>query len=113
MLLSLGRRAALPGLRHAVCGAGVVGARHASNGPEAPWDLLAAVCLERPPRLTPALVPIQQRTVDILEMKELEESLLSDHELRHRYEDLYKFVVSKGFRIRFNMCVTLKLSSLW
>jgi len=61
-----------------------VGARQASSGPAARWDLLAAVCLERPPRLTPALVPIQQRTVDILARKELEESLLSDHELRHR-----------------------------
>ena len=48
------------------------------------WDIVAAVCVERPPYLTPAMSDIQQKTVDMLKLKEYEESMLNDHELRHK-----------------------------
>ena len=68
--------------------------------PVGKWDVMAAVCVgnnggynytvmnttvtERPPYITPALSDIEQRTVDLLKRKEFEESMLNDHELRHK-----------------------------
>ena len=56
----------------------------AGNSPAAKWDLLAAVCIERPPYVTPPLSDIEQKTVNLLQLKEFEESMLNDHELKHK-----------------------------
>merc|ERR1712179_353348 len=44
----------------------------------------AAVCIERPPYVTPQLSELEQKMMGMLEQKELEESMLNDHELRHK-----------------------------
>ena len=49
------------------------------------WDIMAAVCIERPPYVTPQLSELEQKMMGMLEQKELEESMLNDHELRHKY----------------------------
>merc|ERR1719309_411127 len=48
------------------------------------WDIVAAVCIERPPYITPQLSELEQKMMGMLEQKELEESMLNDHELRHK-----------------------------
>jgi large subunit ribosomal protein L46 len=48
------------------------------------WDIMAAVCIERPPYITPQLSDLEQRMMRMLEQKELEVSMLNDHELRHK-----------------------------
>jgi len=50
----------------------------------AKWDIFAAVCIERPPYITPPLSEIERKTVELLEQKEYEQSMLNDHELRHK-----------------------------
>jgi len=45
---------------------------------------MAAVCIERPPYVTPQLSELEQKMMGMLEQKELEESMLNDHELRHK-----------------------------
>lgn len=50
------------------------------------WDLVSAVCLERKPIITPPLAGMEKTVVSMLKQKELEESLLNDHELRHRQD---------------------------
>ena len=50
------------------------------------WDLLASVCIERPPYLTPPLPEMEKKTLALLQKKELEQSMLNDHELRHKYD---------------------------
>jgi len=50
------------------------------------WDLVSAVCVERRPIITPALSDIENSMVTMLKQKELEESLLNDHEVRHRQD---------------------------
>ena len=52
---------------------------------EKKWDIMAAVCIERPPYIAPALSELEQKMFDTLEQKELEESMLNDHEVRHKY----------------------------
>jgi len=58
--------------------------RSSQASPVGKWDILAAVCIERPAYIVPALSDIEQRTVDMLRQKEFEESMLNDHELRHK-----------------------------
>ena len=48
------------------------------------WDLVAAVCLERRPVVTPALGEKEAAMVELVRQKELEGSMLSDHELKAR-----------------------------
>ena len=48
------------------------------------WDLVAAVCLERPALITPQLTGMQKRLADLNAQVEVERSLLSDHEIKHR-----------------------------
>ena len=57
----------------------------AAAGPAVKWDIVAAVCVERPPYLTPGLSDIEKKTMDLLKQKEYEQSMLNDHELRHKY----------------------------
>lgn len=52
-----------------------------TSQPKERWDLVAAVCLERRPCLTPRLGQTEQAMVDLLDTKEIEDSLLCDHEL--------------------------------
>ncbi|XP_023936635.2 39S ribosomal protein L46, mitochondrial [Bicyclus anynana] len=47
------------------------------------WDIVAGVCVERLPVVTPPLNEIQQKFKDLLWTIETEKSLKSDHELRH------------------------------
>jgi len=55
-----------------------------SAAPAVKWDIFAAVCIERPPYITPPLSEIERKTVELLKQKEYEESMLNDHELRHK-----------------------------
>ena len=48
------------------------------------WDLIASVCIERPPYITPKLTGIEDSVNKLLQVKELEESMLNDHELKHK-----------------------------
>ena len=48
------------------------------------WDIMAAVCIERPPYITPQLSELEQKMLATLKQKELEESMLNDHEVRHK-----------------------------
>ncbi|XP_042554453.1 39S ribosomal protein L46, mitochondrial [Dipodomys spectabilis] len=48
----------------------------------APWRLLGAVCLQRPPLLSQPLTPLQGEVAALLQQIEIERSLYSDHELR-------------------------------
>ena len=54
------------------------------NGGKEKWDLVAAVCLERRPVVTPALGEKEAAMVEMVRQKELEGSMLSDHELKAR-----------------------------
>merc|ERR1719154_753375 len=56
---------------------------------ELKWDLVAAVCIERPPFITPKLTEVEQKVMALQEEKEFEISMLNDHELRHK-RDLEK-----------------------
>ncbi|XP_034827379.1 large ribosomal subunit protein mL46 [Maniola hyperantus] len=47
------------------------------------WDIVAGVCIERLPVVTPPLNEIQKKFKDLLWTIEIEKSLKSDHELRH------------------------------
>ncbi|XP_041377704.1 39S ribosomal protein L46, mitochondrial-like [Gigantopelta aegis] len=51
------------------------------------WQLASAVCLERHPVITSEKTELEQKMSKLMERMELEYSLLSDHELRHK-EDL-------------------------
>jgi len=46
------------------------------------WDLLSAVCLERVPKLSQSFDDTEQTYVNMLNVQELENSVLSDHEIR-------------------------------
>ncbi|XP_076447782.1 large ribosomal subunit protein mL46-like [Babylonia areolata] len=46
------------------------------------WQLVSAVCLQRPPVITAELTPLEQQYKDLLADLELESSILSDHEIR-------------------------------
>jgi len=48
------------------------------------WDLVSAVCLERFPVLTASPNEIEVKFEDMLKKQELEQSVLCDHELRHK-----------------------------
>jgi len=48
-----------------------------------PWQLVSAVCLERVPTLTPPLSSFQKKMQDYYDQLDYENSLLSDHEVRH------------------------------
>ncbi|XP_060035371.1 large ribosomal subunit protein mL46 [Erinaceus europaeus] len=47
-----------------------------------PWRLLGAMCLQRPPRVSKPLTPLQEEMAALLLQLETERSLYSDHELR-------------------------------
>ncbi|CAH2231051.1 jg3480 [Pararge aegeria aegeria] len=47
------------------------------------WDIVAGVCVERLPVITPPLNELQKKFKDFLWTVEIEKSLKSDHELRH------------------------------
>ena len=51
---------------------------------EPKWDLIAAVCIERPPYITPKLSEMEHKVMENLDKKEFEESMLNDHEMRHK-----------------------------
>ena len=51
------------------------------------WQLVSAVCLERYPVISAEPNDLEKRYADLLHKTEFENSLESDHELRHR-EDL-------------------------
>jgi len=55
----------------------------ASSLPESSWLLASAVCLERLPVVTPNLTPFQQKIKTYYDQIDLENSLKSDHEVRH------------------------------
>lgn len=46
------------------------------------WDVLASVCVERIPVVTPPLNDLQRRYAELLSQLEVEKSLKSDHEIR-------------------------------
>jgi len=48
------------------------------------WDIVVSVCVERPPFITPPLSEMQNKMQKMLDEKELEQSMLNDHELRHK-----------------------------
>lgn len=47
------------------------------------WDVLTGVCVERLPVITPPLNEMQQKYKNLLSTIEIENSLKSDHEMRH------------------------------
>ncbi|GLV43764.1 mitochondrial ribosomal protein L46 [Carabus blaptoides fortunei] len=51
------------------------------------WDLLAAVCLERKPVVTPTLNDLEAEFAKYLSQVEFERSLKADHELRHEKDE--------------------------
>ncbi|ESO89945.1 hypothetical protein LOTGIDRAFT_124295, partial [Lottia gigantea] len=53
------------------------------------WDLFGAVCLERRPIITKEMTDYEKKMSDFLSKLELENSLLSDHELRFRDDKLH------------------------
>ncbi|XP_055969826.1 large ribosomal subunit protein mL46 [Sorex fumeus] len=52
----------------------------------APWRLWGALCLQRPPRVSRPLTPLQEEVAALLQQVEVERSRYSDHELRAREE---------------------------
>ena len=46
------------------------------------WDIVAGICVERLPVITPPLDDIQKKVKDLLWTTEIEKSLKSDHEIR-------------------------------
>ena len=46
------------------------------------WQLLSAVCVERPPVVSAARTPMEEEWAQFLTLQELEQSLLSDHEVK-------------------------------
>ncbi|XP_077569591.1 large ribosomal subunit protein mL46 [Stigmatopora nigra] len=54
----------------------------APETPRSPWNLMAAVCLQRLPVISADLSPIEQRFARMMQQMEMEKSILSDHELR-------------------------------
>ncbi|CAG9785615.1 unnamed protein product [Diatraea saccharalis] len=50
------------------------------------WDIVTGICVERLPVVTPPLNEMQKKYKDMLYAIELENSLKSDHEIRHDYE---------------------------
>lgn len=47
------------------------------------WQLIGAVCVERKPVITQPLTPMETKYAAFIDKLELEQSLKSDHELRH------------------------------
>ena len=45
------------------------------------WQLVSAVCIQRPPIITPKLTSLQRKYSDLLMKMEVESSILSNHEL--------------------------------
>ncbi|XP_035483858.1 39S ribosomal protein L46, mitochondrial [Scophthalmus maximus] len=54
----------------------------ATESASSPWTLMAAVCLQRLPVISAPCSPVEQRFKQLVQQMELENSLLSDHELR-------------------------------
>ena len=57
-----------------------------------PWKISTAVIVERLPRLTPELNPIEKKMQTLLDQMEIEQSKKCDHEMRLE-EDLYVFLL--------------------
>ncbi|XP_048337886.1 39S ribosomal protein L46, mitochondrial [Sphaerodactylus townsendi] len=62
------------------------------------WRLLGALCLQRPPRVTQEMTPLEKEMAEFVELVNVEKSLYSDHELRclaeeerlQRWKDKYE-----------------------
>ncbi|XP_046357802.2 39S ribosomal protein L46, mitochondrial-like [Haliotis rufescens] len=52
------------------------------------WQLMSAVCVERPPVITQHKTKMEEKFGELLNKMEFENSLLSSHELRHRNDVL-------------------------
>ncbi|XP_054858701.1 39S ribosomal protein L46, mitochondrial [Eublepharis macularius] len=46
------------------------------------WRLLGALCLQRPPRVTQAMTPLEKEVAEIVEQMDMEKSMYSDYEIR-------------------------------
>jgi len=55
-----------------------------SSYSSAKWDLVSAVCVERKPVVTPAMNQLEIEMTKMLQRKELEQSMLNDHEIKYR-----------------------------
>ncbi|KAK4883511.1 hypothetical protein RN001_006830 [Aquatica leii] len=69
---------------------------HQTESHNSKWDLLAAVCVERKPIITPLLNDIEQKYHNLLTQIEYENSLKSDHELQHEHDLKQKELLKKG-----------------
>ncbi|KAM4826310.1 large ribosomal subunit protein mL46 [Thomomys bottae] len=72
----------LQGSRAGVPGARGLALEAVPSGSASPWRLLGGLCLQRPPRISKALTPLQEEMAALLQQIEVERSLYSDHELR-------------------------------
>lgn len=52
------------------------------------WDIVTSVCIERLPVVTPPLNEMQKKYMNLIKELEVENSLKSDHELRHENDKL-------------------------
>jgi hypothetical protein len=55
------------------------------------WHLLSAICVQRVPQIIPEMNYLEKKMSNILSKVEVNNSLYSDHEMRH-FEDLYEFI---------------------
>ncbi|KAL7632055.1 UNVERIFIED_CONTAM: hypothetical protein RMT77_017632 [Armadillidium vulgare] len=53
-----------------------------STNAEPEWQLIAATCISRSPIITAGLTPMEKEYKELVEQREFEQSLQSDHELR-------------------------------
>ncbi|XP_049942448.1 39S ribosomal protein L46, mitochondrial-like [Schistocerca serialis cubense] len=60
------------------------------------WDLLSGVCLERDPIITADMTDIEKRFSEYLQTIEFENSMKSDHEIRHERDRKQAELLKKG-----------------
>uniref|UniRef100_A0A336K3T5 Large ribosomal subunit protein mL46 n=1 Tax=Culicoides sonorensis TaxID=179676 RepID=A0A336K3T5_CULSO len=66
------------------------------SDPKQTWDLYAGVLLERLPIITKALNPLEAQVQKMLNDIEFENSLKSDHEIRHEREQIQAELIKRG-----------------
>jgi len=61
-----------------------------------PWQITAAVSVERMPSISPPLAPIAEKMQKMLDSIEFELSKKSDHEMRHEEDQMYAEMKQRG-----------------
>lgn len=65
------------------------------------WDLLSAICIERKPIIAKELNHIEKDYDELCRTLEVEQSLLSDHEVRH-FSDTYVCCAQSQSRLNYS-----------